>query len=66
MTATEKFNQKLIEKWHVVETPCFPCSFKVEGINWPAGHGSNSTCNFFETYAEANTEANRRNKKEGW
>ena len=52
----------------VVETPCYPCSWKVirRSDFRSNGHhgGSNWTSNFFRTRKEAQEEADKRNRGE--
>ena len=44
----------------VVETTCFPASWKVELKKWPGR--DNATCNYFRTKEAAIAEARRKNK----
>jgi len=60
MTFEEKVRRKLCEKYTVVETPCYPDSFKVVGINW-VNHGDNHNSNYFPTLKQALEEASKRN-----
>ena len=48
-------------KWRVIETPCFPNSWKVVNDYY---RQDNATCNYFTTAIEAQTEADERNKRE--
>jgi hypothetical protein len=47
--------------WYVIETPCYPCSFKV---TFGQDEGSNLWYHFFRTKEEAQKEADERNRKE--
>jgi len=51
--------------WYVIETPCWPASWKVT-CSGPWGRedfGSNDTSNFFRSAAKAQAEADKRNKQ---
>ncbi len=46
-------------KYKVIETPCFPCKWKVESIMWPGQN--NSWTEYFKTKEEAQKETDKRN-----
>jgi hypothetical protein len=47
--------------WRVVETPCFPNSWKVVNDHYRL---DNAACNYFPTIVEAQAEADKRNDRE--
>ena len=54
-----------MKKWYIIETPCWPASWKVT-TDGPWGRkdfGSNDTSNYFRSATEAQAEANKRNKQ---
>jgi len=50
-------------KWTVIETPCYPASWKVTFFGPFGEQGSNATSNFFRSAAAAWAEAARRNQR---
>lgn len=48
------------ETYRVIDTPCYPCRWKVESVQWPGRN--NSFTEFFPDRGDAEREANRRNR----
>ncbi len=49
-----------INKYYVIETPCFPRKYKVVNDFYKQ---DNATCNYFKDEWEAELEAEKRNNK---
>jgi hypothetical protein len=48
-------------RWMVVDTPCYPCAYKVIRVGHP--FANNGTHNFFSKLTDAQKEAARRNER---